>query len=140
MKRLAVVALMLLAFGCADETIIQSPTAPTAPEPILISGAWQGVVTSSTVPNAVWTMTLTQEDVVALGTFADDVNGFTGTVNVSVTSDGRIIGQMGITLGTCTASATVRGTIQTDRLMSWETDGWPSCPGAPVQVVMNWRK
>lgn len=148
MKRLtflvvAVAALALIA-GCDDNVI--DLTEPGLPVP-LISGGWQGVITSSTLPNAVWTMTLTQEGVAVLGNWADDVNMLDGTVTASVSTEATVIGLMTLNvrpvaggIPTCTASSTVRGTVAPDGAsMSWTADGWPTCAGAPIQARMDWR-
>lgn len=152
MKRALVVLVLLVAISCSRETIIQSPTDPgvPVPEPTLISGAWQAIVTSSTVPNAVWTMTLTQEQTVAFGEWVDDVNDYKGQVNITVTADNLAIGTISIrtiasctqsvaTCGACVGVATVRGTVAPE-LMVWDSAGWPECAGAPIQVKMSWRK
>ena len=144
MKRFAVAVLLIIALAaCGDDQIIELPTG--LPDTPLISGGWQGVVTSSTLPNAVWTMTLTQESVAASGSWADDVNLLDGTVSVSITPDGTIIGTMTLNtrpaLGavpTCTASTVVRGVVSGDS-MAWTAEAW-QCAGAPVQARMDWRR
>ena len=148
MKKVLPLLFLVVLAGCGDETIIESPTAPPVPEPPLVSGGWQGVVTSSTLPNAVWTMTLTQEDVAATGTWADDVNLLDGSVAISVTADGRVIGTMTLNVRpsagatpTCTASSVVRGTVEIGaQSMDWTADGWPQCAGTPIQARMDWRR
>lgn len=150
MRKVAVVLLFLAALGCDTNTILQTPTEPEVPEATVVSGGWQGVMTSSTVPNAVWAMTLSQEATVAAGTWADDVNDYRGSAQVTVTADNQIIGTITIrtiasctesitSCGACAGSATVRGTAS-DGLMDWQTDGWPECPGSPIQVRVNWRR
>lgn len=152
MKRLTltvvVVAALATMMACGDTLVDLTEPGEPVPEVPLISGGWQGVVTSSTLPNAVWTMTLTQEAVAASGTWVDDVNLIDGTVTLSVAVDGRVIGSMSLNvravaggLPICTASSTVRGSVAADgNAMDWTADGWPTCAGAPLQTRMDWRR
>lgn len=137
--------------ACGDEITVVTPTAPI-PMPPLIGGGWQAVVSSSTVPTAVWTITLLQEQSAAFGAWADDVNDYTGTATFSVTPDNLIIGTMTIrtvasctmsiaSCGACVGSTSLRGTVSNDATrMEWTSPGWRECPGTPVQVVLDWRR
>lgn len=150
MKRFAfavvVVAVLAALPACDDKQIIDL----TAPGPMvpLVSGPWQAVVTSSTLANSVWSMTLTQEGVALSGSWVDDVNAFDGTFSGSVSEDLSIIGTMVLNVRpvpgappTCTGAAEVRGTVAAGAAaMSWSSSGWGIvCAGAPSQVVMQWR-
>lgn len=149
---LAVLALVMLT-ACGDDvqnTITGPPQIVEVEVPIdpaFVAGAWESIFRTDNVASGVFSMTLIQEGALALGNWSEPTNGYTGTVNLTVT--GNTNGQATrvvafLTLAGCTGQIELRGDVLSSTTMTMDGPGFAAsaCVGvtAPQGIRLRLNK
>jgi len=140
---LIAVLVSLCVVGCSRDK--PTPTAPSPPPPANIAGSWTGTFESNNWAQQAITLSLTQAGSGVNGTWAVEVQSWTGTISgttdPSTFSGSFTINARSVTGGACTGTASFSGSAGAST-MTWTSPGFSStCTGMPagIRVAMQRR-